>query len=77
MSEISPEQARRIREHIERWQKLGPILDNLKMESLRHVNTAEAIEAFDLAYKSARLHCPPRLSSGLVEQQAWFRRARK
>jgi hypothetical protein len=63
-----------VRTWIRNWQETGPILERLRLDSLRLVNTAAAIEAFDLAYKSARLHSPRRLTSGLVEQQRWFKR---
>lgn len=66
-----------IRGWIENWKRVGPILEKLRLESLPSVNTAEAIQAFDLAYKSARLHALPRLASGLVEQQRWFKRGHK
>lgn len=67
----------RARAWIENWERLGPKLDALRLEKLRSVNTAEAIESLQSAYRSARLHCPSRRSSGLVEQQRWFMRARR
>lgn len=62
---------------LKRWASVAPVMERLRAESLKHVDTAAAIEAFDLAYKSARLHCESRKTSGLVEQQRWFQRARK
>jgi hypothetical protein len=61
---------------INNWRELGPLLEDLRRASLKNVSTAESIEAFTLAYKSARLHCPRRTTSGLIEQQRWFRRGR-
>jgi hypothetical protein len=62
---------------IRNWAEVGPMLEQMRLDSLKRVNTAEAIEAFDGAYKSARLHFPPRKTSGLVEQQRWFKRGHK
>jgi hypothetical protein len=73
--EMTEKEKAQARAWIKNWRELGPILENLRRDSLKRVNTAEAIEAFDLAYKSARLHCSPRRTSGLVEQQRWFKMA--
>jgi hypothetical protein len=74
MTELEKTQARA---WIRNWQELGPILEDLHYESLRHVDTAAAIRSFDLAYKAARRHCPRRETSGLVEQQGWFKRGHR
>jgi hypothetical protein len=76
MAEMSEAEKDQVRAWIRNWERVGPILQRLRLDSLRSVDTAAAIEAFDLAYKSARLHTPPRPSSGLVEQQRWFKLAR-
>ncbi len=77
VSEMTEAEKDQIRAWIRNWEETGPILERLRLESLSSVNTAAAIEAFDLAYKSARLHLPPRQSSGLIEQQRWFKLGRK
>ena len=77
LAEMTEAKKDQIRAWIRNWEKVGPILERLRLESLPSVDTAAAIEAFDLAYKSARLHIPPRPTSGLIEQQRWFKLARK
>jgi hypothetical protein len=62
---------------IRRWQKVGPILEDLRLRSLHSVDTAASIEAFETAFKSAQLLAPVRKSSGLIEQQRWFRRGHR
>lgn len=76
-AEMTAEERAQIRAWIKNWEELGPILEAEWRASLKRVSTAEAIEAFDLAYQSARLHCPRRESSGLVEQQRWFQRGHR
>jgi hypothetical protein len=73
VEQMSEAEKAQVRAWIRNWQELGPILERLKQESLRHVNTAAAIQELDIAYKSARRHIPQRLTSGLVEQQRWFK----
>ena len=77
VAEMTEAEKGQSRAWIRNWEETGPILERLRLESLRSVDTAAAIEAFDLAYRSARLHIPPRPASGLVEQQRWFKLARK
>jgi hypothetical protein len=75
--EMTEQEKIQARAWIQNWREIGPMLENLKRGALKRVNTAEAIEAFDTAYKSARLHYPSRKSSGLVEQQRWFKRGHR
>jgi hypothetical protein len=77
VAEMSEQEKAQTRAWIKNWQELEPILEGMRRDSLQFVNTADAIGAFDLAYKSARLHCPPRETSGLVEQQRWFKRGHR
>lgn len=77
VSEMTAEEKSQTRAWIKNWRELEPILENERRKSIRRVNTAEAIASFDLAYKSAKLHCPRRESSGLVEQQRWFKRGHR
>jgi hypothetical protein len=77
VSDMSEEEKAQTRAWIKNWQELGPILEEMKRDSLKRVNTADAIEAFDLAYKSARLHGARRETSGLIEQQRWFKRGHR
>ncbi len=74
VAEMSEQEKAQVRAWIRNWQELGPILEEMRRASLPQVDTAATIEAFDLAYKSARLRCPQRGTSGLVEQQRWFKR---
>ena len=77
VAEMTEQEKAQTRAWIKNWQDLGPVLEAHRHDSLKRVNTAEAIAAFDLAYKSARLHCPRRKTSGLIEQQRWFKRGHR
>ena len=77
VAEMSEQEKAHARAWIKNWRELEPILEQMRRDSLRQVDTAAAIGAFDLAYKSARLHCPSRTTSGLVEQQRWFKRGHR
>ena len=72
MMETTVEQAL-LREHVARWKKLGPELEKIRLRELSGIDTAQAIRqlapAFELACRQ-----PARTSSGLIEQQAIFKK---
>ena len=74
MTEVEKDQ---IRAWARNWQELSPILERERIESIRRADTADSMEAFDLLYKSTRAMMPARMSSGLLEQQRWFQRAKR
>jgi hypothetical protein len=77
VAEMTEQEKAQARAWIKNWQELGPILEEERRKSIRRVKTADAVAAFELAYKSARLHGPRRKMSGLVEQQRWFKRGHR
>ena len=57
--------------------EVGEILDAERREHVRQADTAESLEILSDAFDSAVWLHPPNPSSGLVEQQAIFARARQ
>ncbi len=57
---------------IRQWEESGKVMERLRREDLQNIDVQQVIESFDDAFESALLHTPARLTSGLVEQQAWF-----
>ncbi len=66
-----------IRAWIANWRELGPIMEKLRAESIRAAITVRSMEALDGAFEHAAMSLPARDSSGLIEQQAIFARARR
>lgn len=64
-----------IRERIAAWERAAPVLQRLNDEDIRAADTMSAIASFRGWFENARRHCPPQPTSGLVEQQRWFRLA--
>ncbi len=67
----------RVRQWVRNWEAVAPVLEELRAEAIRHSDTAAAIEQLSDAFESARRHCPPTTTSGLVEQQRLFARLRR
>jgi hypothetical protein len=59
------------------WKRAAPVLDKIRVRSIRASDTAQAILQLQDAFESALLHYPASLSSGLVEQQRLFRSLRR
>ena len=66
----------RVRQWIQNWEAAGPVLERLRDEAIRNIDTAAAIEQLSDTFESARRQWTPPVTSGLVEQQRWFARLR-
>ena len=65
-----------VREWVETWRRAGPELERIRREEIRATDTMGGLEAFKGLVRRALDDCPPRATSGLVEQQAIFSRLR-
>ncbi len=63
-----------IKSWVAAWRAAGPELERLRREEVKRSDTLRGIQALSDIDLHAR---PPRPASGLVEQQAWFRKLRK
>jgi len=74
---IGPISDERMRAWVQNWIELGPKLEAIKRRKLEAMTDQEAREATaDLLAFPLPADLPPRLISGLVEQQYWFSRFR-
>ena len=64
-----------MREWVQAWERAGKELEAMRVQELETFKTplAESIQAFDGMFEMAVRENPPRDSSGLVEQQRYFR----
>ena len=65
------------REYVERWRKAGPELEKIRREELRTIGPAESRRLFNSLLELGCLHRQIRTTSGLVEQQRLFQKARQ
>lgn len=66
-----------IRAWVKNWQEVGPLLEEIRAEEIRAADTVRAMEVLDDMFNHAVKTMPARESSGLIEQQAIFARARR
>jgi hypothetical protein len=64
----------RIRQWVACWKAAGARMEELRREELRHTDTQQSLMSLAGAFESCRLHYQPLPTSGLVEQQRWFRK---
>ena len=62
---------------VENWKRVGPILEQIEAEELRAPDYEKGIRNFSPLLDWCCKHAEPRMSSGLVEQQRWFMKARE
>ena len=62
---------------IRNWRELGPILEAIRRVETRQTDTVAALEVIDEMFTHAVKTLGPRPSSGLIQQQAVFARARQ
>jgi hypothetical protein len=75
LADWSPDEIELGRRWVQAWRAAGPELERLRREELRRLDGWQAIS---LLCGPADYHVPPRVArstSGLVEQQRWFRKA--
>ncbi len=59
---------------VDTWKRAGPELERIRFEEVKHANTMRAMITLSENFKLALKTHPPEPYSGLVEQQAWFRK---
>ena len=64
-----------LRQWVETWLRAGAELDEIRRREIESADTQEAVHQLFGAHWVPDI-APPRTTSGLVEQQAWFARFR-
>jgi hypothetical protein len=65
-----------LQQWVRRWQAAGPRLAELRRREVLLADTKQSLLNLADAFESCRLHCRPAPTSGLIVQQALFRRLR-
>ncbi len=73
LTNMKPEELENARRWVTTWRETGPLLERLKREELRKIDTQQALRNLSGMFESCRIHFSPRQGSGLVAQQDLFR----
>lgn len=66
-----------MRQWVENWKRVGPILEQIEAEELRDPNYDDGLRDFIPLLDWCCDRAQPRTTTGLVEQQRYFSKARK
>lgn len=75
--EMTAEEKARAQKCVDAWRRAGPELERMRRKDIRQADTARSIPAFDGLFEGAIRDFPAKPTSGLVEQQRWFGRAKR
>ena len=73
MTELEREQTKR---WIDTWAAAAPLLQQVRDADIRAADTASMIDCTAAMFRDAVLNFPPKPTSGLIEQQSWFKKLR-
>jgi len=73
----TPEQIAQGKRWVRAWKEAGPVMEQLRRQELRQLDSHRAIEMLCCPGDYRVAPRAPKPSSGLVEQQRWFMKARK
>jgi hypothetical protein len=59
---------------VEQWRRLGPELEKIRQRELKTISTPQALQNLAGAFEDCRLRFPPKPTSGLIQQQKWFKK---
>lgn len=65
------------REYVERWKKAGPALEKIRREELRNLSHEACQRQVQSLLSIGIANQQPRRTSGLIEQQRIFQKARR
>ena len=63
-----------LKNFVEQWQGLGPELEKIRKRELKTLSTSQALKNLAGAYEDCRRRFRPKPTSGLIQQQEWFKK---
>ena len=74
---MSDDELSQVREWVAAWKRAGPELERVLREELRAYKHEDNVEIIDGLLEIGCQFAERRTTSGLVEQQRWFQKARR
>lgn len=74
---MTVEEREQYRKYVKHWQRIGPVLERIRIREMRSPEYANDWKIMDSLYEIACYHRVRRTTSGLVEQQRLFAKARR
>jgi hypothetical protein len=74
---MTKQERERYREYVQNWKRVGALLERIRIRELRSPDYGKDWRIIDGLCELAMYHRRPRLTSGLIEQQRLFAKARR
>jgi hypothetical protein len=74
---MNDQEREQLRHWVACWKRAGERMEALRREELPRTDTQQSLLSLTGAFESCRLHYKPLPTSGLIEQQYWFRKLAK
>jgi hypothetical protein len=76
VAEMTEQEMADARKWVAAWKRAAPELERMRRQDIRDADTIRSMPAFDGLFEAAVRDFPPKPTSGLVEQQRFFRKHR-
>jgi len=77
LADWTPEQIEQAQRWVNTWKDAGPVLERLRRDELRHRDQQHTLELLCGPADYTVAPRAPKPTSGLIEQQHWFMKARR
>ena len=75
---MTDEERKLYREYVKNWERVGPLLERIRVKEMRAPEYGKDWRIYDSLLEMALYHRPePRKTSGLLEMQRLFAKARR
>ena len=74
LDKMTPEERASAKKYVDTWKVAGPILEKLRREELKKVDTYSSVQSLSGSFDFSVPPFCPKPTSGLIEQQAWFKK---
>lgn len=74
---MTPDERALAKKYVDTWKVTGPILERLRREELKKVDTFKSVQALSGSFDFSVPPFRPHPTSGLIEQQAWFKKDKR
>ncbi len=74
---MDTEKMAQMKQWVEAWKRAGIELERIRRSELPLISTTQTLQNLSGAFEFARCHFALKPYSGLIEQQAWFKKYRE
>ncbi|MEO7299723.1 MAG: hypothetical protein ABI042_14240 [Verrucomicrobiota bacterium] len=74
---MTPDERVRAKKYVDNWKVVGPVLEELRRKELKNVDTYKFVQQLSGSFDFSLPPYRPEPTSGLIQQQAWFKQFKR